>query len=114
VSNFSASTKTIAICDVCGFQYKLRELRQLVVNNVLVGTKACHECWNPDQPQYRIGQIDVQDSEAVRDPRPDSAELEASRDIQWGWNPVGMRGNNGLTPDNLEATGQIGTVTVTT
>ena len=114
MSNFSASTKTLAICDVCGFQYKLRELKKLVVNNVVVGIKACPECWNPDQPQYRIGQIVIQDSEAVRDPRPDSAELVASRNIQWGWNPVGMGFNDGLTPDDLAATGEVGTVTVTT
>jgi hypothetical protein len=38
-----------------------------------------------------------------------------SRDIQWGWNPVGGARNfdNELTPNYLVATTSVGTVTVT-
>jgi hypothetical protein len=37
-----------------------------------------------------------------------------SRQIQWGWNPVGMGNDFGLTPNTLLANGQVGIVTITT
>ena len=113
-NRFASARKAIAECDICGFQYKLRELKNLVRKGRDTNLKACPECWSPDHPQLKLGEFPVNDPQAIRDPRPDSAELEVSRDIQWGWNPVGFNNNDGLTPDNLEATGQVGTVTVTT
>jgi hypothetical protein len=110
---YASGNKALALCDICGFQYKLRELRSTVQKGRITDIKACPECWNPDHPQLHLGEIPVEDPQALRDPRPDSAELVASRDIQWGWNPVGFNNNDGLTPDNLEATGGLGTVTVT-
>ena len=114
MARYSAAVNAIAICDVCGFQYRLRQLKNLVKKGKVTNIKACPECWNPDQPQLHLGEFVIEDPQAVRDPRPDSAELVASRDIQWGWNPVGFNNNEGLTPDNLEGTGAVGTVTVTT
>jgi hypothetical protein len=97
-----------------GFSTSLRELKELIVKGNKTNIKACPECWNPDQPQNRLGEFPVEDPQALRDPRPDSAELVASRDIQWGWDPVGLNDPFGLTPDNLEGRGAVGTVTVTT
>ena len=114
MARYSAAVNAIAICDVCGFQYRLRQLKSLVRKGKETNIKACPECWNPDHPQLHLGEFVVEDPQAVRNPRPDSAELEVSRDIQWGWNPVGLNGNDGLTPDNLEGSGAVGTVTVTT
>lgn len=111
---YASGQKALAICDVCGFQYKLRELKELVVKDKRTNVKACPECWNPDQPQNKLGEFPVYDPQAIRDPRPDSAELTESRDIQWGWDPVGLNDTLGLTPDNLEGRGAVGTVTVTT
>jgi hypothetical protein len=69
----------------------------------------------------------VDDPQAVRNPRPDRSYVTSglledgypgggSRDIQWGWNPVG--GSSGfdavLTPNNLVATTFVGTVTIAT
>jgi len=113
-NRFASGKKALGICDVCGFQYKLGELKDLVKKGKVTNVKACPECWNPDQPQLRLGEFPVDDPQALRNPRPDSAELVASRDIQWGWNPVGFNNNNGLTPDNLKGAGAVGTVTVTT
>jgi len=114
MARYSAAVNAIAICDVCGFQYRLRQLHNLVRKGKETNIKACPECWNPDHPQLHLGEFEIEDPQAVRNPRPDSAELEVSRDIQWGWNPVGLNGNDGLTPDNLESSGAVGTVTVTT
>jgi hypothetical protein len=68
----------------------------------------------------------VDDPQAVRNPRNDSTYYTAgantagnptggSRDIQWGWNPVGGSSNFDavLTPNYLVATTNVGTVTVT-
>jgi hypothetical protein len=105
---YASGQKAIAICDVCGFQYKLRELKELIVKGNKTNIKACPECWNPDQPQNKLGEFPVEDPQALRNPRPDSAELVASRDIQWGWDPVGLNDPFGLTPDNLEGRGAVG------
>lgn len=75
----------------------------------------CPECLDVDHPQLMLGSFPVYDPQALRNPRPD-INLVASRDIQWGWNPVGG-GNyavDGGTPDALAATGYVGTVTVVT
>jgi hypothetical protein len=128
VSNRFASAKnSIAQCDRCGFRYKLRELKELVIKTKKVNLLVCPECWDPDQPQLLLGMFPVEDPQAVRNPRPDttynqSGELAdgslggGSRVFQWGWNPVGgARGfDSELTPNDLVATGAVGTVTVTT
>jgi hypothetical protein len=65
------------------------------------------------------GMYPVEDPQAVRDPRPDKSFTPdgpfSSRDIQWGWNPVGSGNLLAIPdiPDNLKGTGGLGTVTVT-
>lgn len=118
-SQFASSKKAIAYCDICGWEYKLKELRSLIVKNRDTNVKACPECWNEDQPQLRLGEFPVNDPQALRDPRPDTSLGEAgdysSRDIQWGWNPVGGGFDPySLTPNALVLSGNIGQVTVTT
>lgn len=119
MARFASDKNAIGECDVCGFQYKLRELRGLVVNSILTSTKACPTCWNPDHPQLKLGMYPVDDPQAIQDPRPDTSTGESgdysSRGIQWGWNPVGGGTDPyNLTPDDLVATGVIGEVTVST
>ena len=119
MARFASARIALGMCDICGFQYKLRDLRSLVVKNHETNVKACTECWNNDQPQLSLGEYPVDDPQAIRDPRPDSSlgvsGDYSSRNIQWGWNPVGG-GNDpyNLTPDDLVAVGYIGQVTVTT
>ncbi len=126
-SRFASSKIAIAICDRCGFRFRLRELRELVVKTKKVNILVCTECWEPDQPQLQLGMYPVDDPQALRNPRPDNTYAqsgvlangsigEGSRDIQWGWNPVGgSRGFDAeLTPNTLVARGQIGIVTVVT
>jgi hypothetical protein len=126
VSNrFANGTKAIAICDRCGFQFRLKELRTLIIKTKNVNIKVCKECWEPDQPQLQLGMYPVDDPQALRNPRPDSSYLQSglladgepgggSRDIEWGWAPVGgSRGFDALlTPNNLVLDIQVGTVTV--
>ena len=114
-NRFASNKRALAECDVCGFQYKLKELKNLYIRTKDTNIKVCKSCWEPDHPQNMQGMYPVEDPQAVRDPRPDT-NLVASRNYQYGWDPVGL--NNPLQleglENDLEATGTVGTVTVTT
>ena len=136
---YASGKFSIAECDRCGQRYKLKELRKLTIKTKQVSIKVCKECYEPDQPQLQLGMYPVQDFQSVREPRPDTSYYQSglnglqifngsnpnqnytgdpqggSRVIQWGFNPVGgARANDdGLTPNDLIANGQVGTVTVT-
>lgn len=118
-NRFSAGYKSIAECDRCGFRFKLKQLRKLVVRSNIINVKVCDQCWDPDHPQLKLGMYPVDDPQAVREPRPDLTTNQlniGSRDIQWGWNPVGFGNggdNDGLAINRLVAQGQVGSVTVT-
>lgn len=124
---FASGKNAIAECDRCGFRYKLKELKKLVIKTKNINLLVCPTCWEPDQPQLQLGMYPVFDPQALRNPRPDVSYLQAglgpdgeptqgSRIIQWGWEPVGL--NNPLNlaglQNDLVAEGEVGTVTVTT
>jgi len=139
---FASGKKAIAECDRCGFQYKLKELKKLVIKTKNINLLVCPTCWEPDQPQLQLGMYPVYDPQALENPRGDKSYVQAgltgiqtetlsalnedvdafgtpsggSRQIQWGWNPVGLDNPLQLSglPNNLIAQGQIGTVTITT
>lgn len=126
-NRFASNKIAIAICDRCGFRFRLRELRTLVIKTKQVNMLVCRECWEPDQPQLQLGMYPVDDPQGLRNPRPDNTYLQSgaladgsigggSRDIQWGWNPVGgaRSYDDPLTPNDLVARGQVGTVSVVT
>jgi len=139
-SKFASAKNSIAQCDRCGFRYKLKELKRLVIKTKNVNILVCTECWEPDQPQLSLGLYPVNDPQAVRDPRPDSPSfLQAgltgiqitsgtgndvdqtgvpsggSRVFQWGYNPVGGSSSFDavLTPNDLVGISALGNVTVT-
>lgn len=138
-NKFSSGKYAIAQCDRCNFRYKLKILRIQVVKTKPYKIKVCPSCWDPDQPQLQLGMYPVNDPQAVRDARPDNSyqvsgtsglqELltnstsplgigypeGGSREIQWGWAPVGgaRLDDSGLTPNNLILNVEVGTVTVT-
>jgi hypothetical protein len=126
-SKYASGKYTIAECDRCGQRYKLKELKKEVIKTKLFNIKVCPTCWDPDQPQLSLGLYPVNDPQAVREPRPDVSYQASGVDIlgnisggsrvfQWGWNPVGGASSfdTALTPNYLVATGQIGTITVST
>ena len=107
----ASSKNALGLCDVCGFQYKLKELQPLFVKGRNTHMHACEECWSPDHPQLKLGEFPVNDPQAIRNPRPDqslSADSSdtSSRAVDWGWNPVG-------TGPNTLIEVKAGTVTVT-
>ncbi len=125
-NRFASGKNSIAMCDRCGFQYKLTALKKEIQKTKIYNLLVCPQCWDPDQPQLQLGMYPVDDPQAVRNPRTDSTYVTAgvntagsptggSRDIQWGWNPVGGASyfDVGMTPNYLVATTFVGTVTVT-
>jgi hypothetical protein len=115
------------MCDRCGQQFKLKTLKTEIIKTKKYDLLVCNACWDPDQPQLQLGMYPVNDPQALRNPRrdttyfqsgvaPQGGPLMGSRQIQWGWNPVGMARSfdSDLTPNDLVAQGQVGTVTVTT
>lgn len=126
-NRFASGRIAIAECDRCGQQYKLKKLRTEIVKQRKYELLVCPECWDPDQPQLMLGTFPIDDPQALRNPRRDTTYVTSgvnsvgnlsggSRDIQWGWNPVGGSRlfDNLLTPNYLALTAQVGTVTIST
>ena len=133
-NRFSSGKNAISECDRCGFRYKLKVLKKLVIKTKQVTIKVCPTCWEPDQPQLQLGMYPVSDPQAVREQRPDNSYRQAgytglqltlntdfgdpsggSRVFQWGWAPVGGASENdaGLTPNALAPISVVGSVTIT-
>ena len=125
-NRFASGKNSIAECDRCGQRYKLKQLRKEVKKTKTYNLLVCTTCWDPDQPQLQLGMFPVDDPQAVREPRRDSTYLQSganvdgfpsggSRDIQWGWAPIGGSSffDAVLTPNYLVGTTSVGSVTVT-
>ena len=139
-NKFASGKNAISECDRCGFRFKLKQLKRLIIKTKNVNILVCPECWEPDQPQLQLGMYPIDDPQALRNPRPDLSYILSglsglqlvnttgpdqdqtgtpeggSRIFQWGFAPVGgARANdNGLTPNNLVLGIQLGSVTVAT
>ena len=124
-NRFASGKWAIAQCDRCDQRFKLKILRKEIIKTKTYDLLVCPECWDPDQPQLMLGTFPVDDPQALRNPRKDTTYVTSginsngnlsggSRDIQWGWNPVGGSSNFdvALTPNYLVATTFVGTVTV--
>lgn len=122
-NRFASGRHAIAACDVCGFRYRLHDLHALIIKNKTTNILACEECWSPDHPQLQLGLYPVDDPQAIENPRPDRGYFSpgndgagGSRDIYWGWNPVGG-GNSSVAPslpNPLVGIGTLGSVTIQT
>lgn len=125
-NRFASGKRSIGICDRCGQQFKLKQLRPQVIKQKLYDIRVCPSCFDPDHPQLMLGTFPVDDPQAVRNPRRDITYTQSgllangsygggSRVYQWGWNPVGGASSFDavLTPNYLTAVGEVGIVTVT-
>ena len=124
-NRFASGKNAIAQCDRCGQRFKLKVLKTEIIKTKNYNLLVCPPCWDPDHPQLQLGMYPVDDPQALRNPRTDTTYYTAgvntagnstggSRDIQWGWNPVGGSSSfdAALTPNYLVATTIVGTVTV--
>ena len=106
MSRFAAGRNAFGISDRSGFRYRLKNMRK-EWNGLLVGKDE----YEPKHPQLEPIRV-LADPQALKDPRPEQ-NLTEQRDIQYGFNPVGFRDIDGITPpNNLVATGFVGTTTV--
>ena len=78
-NKFASDRRAIAECDRCGFRYKRKELKELIIKTKNVNILVCPECWEPDQPQLLLGMFPVDDPQAIRNPRPDFTGYPKSR-----------------------------------
>lgn len=139
-NRFASGKNAIAQCDRCDQRFKLKVLKREIIKTKNYELLVCPECWDPDQPQLQLGMYPVDDPQGLRSPRPDRSYVtsgttglqilngnsvsieeqgfqgQGSRNIQWGWNPVGgsQSFDNTLTPNYLALGVIIGTVTVQT
>lgn len=126
-TKYASGKHAIAECDRCGQRYKLSRLKKLTIKTKQVSIKVCPECWDPDHPQLQLGMYPVNDPQAIREPRPDTSYTtsgldtdgnisDGSRQFQWGWAPIGgaSQFDTILTPNDLIAVGNVGTVVITT
>ena len=139
-NRFASGKWAIAECDRCDQRFKLKVLKREIIKTKNYDLLVCPECWDPDHPQLQLGMFPVDDPQGLRSPRPDRSYVssgntglqilngnstsileqgfqgEGSRNIQWGWNPVGGAALNdaGLTPNYLSLAVEIGTVTIST
>jgi hypothetical protein len=124
-NRFASGKNAISECDRCGQRFKLKVLRTEIIKTKNYNLLVCPPCWDPDHPQLQLGMYPVDDPQALRNPRPDRSYVVSgldtlgypaggSRDIQWGWNPVGGASSFDvvLTPNYLVGVTSVGTVTV--
>ena len=126
-NRFASGKWAIAMCDRCGQRFKLKTLKTEIIKQRRYELLVCTECWDPDHPQLMLGTFPVDDPQGLHVSRRDTTYITAgtdsggyptggSRDIQWGWNPVGGASyfDDPLTPNYLVCQSEIGTVTVVT
>jgi hypothetical protein len=105
---YASGNKAWGISDRSGRRYRLRDMKV-----EWTGAKVGPDEFEVKQPQLFPPKA-YPDPQALRDPRPET-NLDYQRALQWGWNPVGFSSLPGLSPpNNLQATGSVGTVTVVT
>lgn len=124
-NRFANGIRAIAECDRCGQRFKLKQLKTEIIKQRKYELLVCPTCWDPDHPQLMLGTFPVDDPQALRNPRRDTTYVTAgqnvagnptggSRDIQWGWAPVGGANQFDavLTPNYLVSRAIVGTVTI--
>jgi len=87
LSTFAKGSKAFGYCDRTGFRYPLKDLVPQYKNRVPTGLLVGRDMVDIDHPQLRLGEVDANDPQSLRNPRPDQS-LTESRAL-WAWNPVG-------------------------
>ena len=76
------------LCDICGFPYRLNQLKMVIFDQRPTGSKACPTCWDEDNPQLQIGRLTagMTDPQSLLDPRPDTGRPGSTG--LFGWMPI--------------------------
>tara|TARA_A100001515_G_scaffold144672_2_gene149495 strand:- start:3374 stop:3706 length:333 start_codon:yes stop_codon:yes gene_type:complete len=107
---YATGKYAIALCDRCGFEYKLSQLRE-----EWNGLKTCRDCFDPKHPQLEP-LPHVSDPEALYKPRPNN-DLEIGEGVVY---TNDSNTNSSMTADPIgskilgyEMTASVGSVTIT-
>lgn len=107
MAGYAVGKATQAICDRCGQQYFLKELKK-----EWTGFKVCQECYEPKHPQLEPKR-GINEPIAVYEPRPDGTQTVA---VSFGYGGDSTFANIGMRPAPvaklLVAAGVIQPVTV--
>jgi hypothetical protein len=68
---FATGKHALGICDICGWQFKLDSLRKLRIKDTDTNLLVCRVDWNESHPQLRLGDKEIDDPQALRNPRPE-------------------------------------------
>lgn len=68
---FASGKIALAVCDICGLECKYLDLREPIRDSQPTGLKVCKDCFDPDHPQYKVGDLNITDAISLEDPRPD-------------------------------------------
>ena len=101
---FASGKNSYGICDITGFRYKLRDMRE-TWDGLLVGP----DQWDAKHPQLQPKPSAV-DPQAVKDPRPDTADDNSKFLVYTNV----VDGKLGAVLDTFSVTTSVGEVTVTT
>ena len=112
---YAKGRRAFGFCDRCGFRADLSALYLQPVKGRNTNLKVCNECLDQDHPQLFLGMFPINDPQALRDPRPDTAKVVS--EALFGWlDVVDLMENNsvgGIVGNNaVYCQGQIGTVIV--
>ena len=103
--SYASGKRAYGISDRSGRRYRLRDMKR-EWNGSLVGPDE----FEPKHPQlFPIRSFP--DPQALRNPRPES-NLSAQRSVSYGFNPVGSPTQPHFPPNEIEATGFVGSVTI--
>jgi hypothetical protein len=71
MSNFASGKYAIGLCDRCGRQNRLHDLKKQIEDMEDTGLLVCDGCLDQDHPQYQLGRMPIDDPQALENPRPD-------------------------------------------
>jgi len=113
MSNYANGKHAFGFCDRTGFRYRKKDLVPQIENQRPNGLLVGRDVLDKDQPQLQLGRLNMNDPQAIRNPRPDVG-LTESRSLA-AWNPVGGGSElYGTETLGLDIKGEVGQVTVST
>tara|TARA_Y100001972_G_scaffold56652_1_gene69717 strand:- start:3029 stop:3487 length:459 start_codon:yes stop_codon:yes gene_type:complete len=105
LARFASGNRAYGISDRSGFRYRLKDMKK-EWNGLLVGVDE----FEPKHPQL-FPKRRIVDPQTLRNPRPET-NLEAERNVTYGYNPVGSPTQPYFPTSKTEALGQVGSVQI--
>ena len=110
---YARGKKALGQCDRCGFTCKLSELQYEIFDSKRNGLRVCYECLDEDQPQLKLGELNIVDPQNLYNPRVDSGEVESTS--YYAFDPIGGGVTEfGSSTMGLDIKGEVGELKVST